>query len=266
MANQKVVLDNKSLDDINIPTINLNTEINKMEIGTSVPDDDVFYISQNTDHSDTWYKRKHVNIYYYIYNKIKNLFAPNKTNRIILLATDKYIMSGATSLSVKNLLPNYNSLTIDNFIFDFKYYNNALSSSGTTNLTFNLNYTPSTGTISWSRNSSSNTPWFYFNLYYVEDKSSIEILKSSVSLTTNSNGTLEIGNRNLDGIFYNIKSGSASDKDTSDSYNRLNCLNIKKVNNTTLTYGIMSPNNSYVSCSVPVDIIYIKNGYIVRYD
>lgn len=76
----------KSYVDNNISTkTGVNSLINLLDVGTSDPIDDNYYIAQDASGTNTYYKRKHSSLYNYIKSKTDKLYAPKKHNH------DEYI-------------------------------------------------------------------------------------------------------------------------------------------------------------------------------
>lgn len=76
----------KSYVDNNISTkTGVNSLINLLDVGTSDPIDDNYYIAQDASGTNKYYKRKHSNLYNYIKSKTDILYAPKEHNH------DEYI-------------------------------------------------------------------------------------------------------------------------------------------------------------------------------
>lgn len=76
----------KSYVDNNISTkTGVNSLINLLDVGTSNPRDDNYYIAQDADGTNKYYKRKHSSLYNYIKSKTDILYAPKEHSH------DKYI-------------------------------------------------------------------------------------------------------------------------------------------------------------------------------
>lgn len=58
----------------------INSLINTLDVGTSDPVDDNYYIAQDVSGTDKYYKRKHSSLYNYIKSKTDKLYAPKEHN------------------------------------------------------------------------------------------------------------------------------------------------------------------------------------------